>query len=289
MDTAPIPTLAQQLRAGEFIAAPGVFDMISARVADRMGFAALYMTGSGTVASYLGLPDAGIATYTDMVARAGQIARGTVTPLIADADTGYGGTVNVRHTVRGYEAAGVQAIQIEDQAYPKKCGHLSGQRVIPAEEMVGKIKAALDSRSSPDFLVIARTDARKAVGMDEAMRRAEAYAEAGADILFYEAPADVDEMRKVAAAFDTPLMANMVEGGATPVLTPTELEEIGFQVAIYPACGFLAATEALTRVYRALKDEGSSAAADAPLHPFPDFNALMGFDEVIDFEKRYEK
>ena len=284
----PSMSLAARLRAGEFIAAPGVYDMISARIADRMGFAALYMTGSGTVASHLGLPDAGLATYTDMVSRAAQIVRGTTTQLIADADTGYGGTINVRHTVQGYERAGVAAIQIEDQAFPKKCGHTRGQKLVPAEEMVRKIKVALDSRTSVDFLVIARTDARKAAGRDEALRRLEAFQEAGADILFYEAPADTEEMAEAGRLFDAPLMANMVEGGLTPVLTPAELAALGFQVAIFPASGFLAATEALTRIYRALRDHGSSAAADADLHPFGAFNALMGFDEIIDFEDRYE-
>ena len=280
--------LAQRLRAGEFITAPGVYDMISARVADRLEFPALYMTGSGVVASHLGLPDAGIATFTEMADRAAMIAAGTETPLIADADTGYGGWLNVRHTVRGYEQAGVAAIQIEDQAYPKKCGHTSGQRLVPTEEMVTKIKVALDSRDDADFLVIARTDAQKAVGRDEAMRRLEAYQEAGADILFYEAPANVEEMADAARRFDTPLMANMVEGGATPVLTPDALKALGFQVAIFPASGFLAATEALSRVYAALRDTGSSTADGAPLHDFKDFLALMGFDEVLEFESRYD-
>ena len=160
-------TLAAKLRDGdEFIVAPGVYDMISAKMADRMGFHALYMTGSGTVASHLGLPDAGIATYTDMVSRAGRVAGGTQTPLIADADTGYGGLVNVRETVRGYEMAGVSAIQIEDQDVPKKCGHLSGHKLVPAEDMVAKIKVALDSRLSDDTLIIARTDARKAIAAE---------------------------------------------------------------------------------------------------------------------------
>ena len=280
--------LAERLRSGEFIAAPGVYDMISARVADSMGFPAIYMTGSGVVASHLGLPDAGIATYTEMVSRAGQIAAGTRTPLIADADTGYGGTVNVRHTVQGYERAGVAAIQIEDQAFPKKCGHTEGQRLIPLDEMVRKIKVALDSRLDDDFLVIARTDARKADSKDEALRRLEAFQEAGADILFYEAPASVEEMEEAARLLDGPLMANMVEGGLTPVMTPDELAAIGFRVAIFPAAGFLAATEALSRVYRALRDHGSSGAADTTLHPFGDFNELMGFREVIAFEDRFE-
>lgn len=280
--------LAGRLRNGEFITAPGVYDMISARIADRLGFPALYMTGSGVVASHLGLPDAGIATFTEMVDRATMIVAGTTTPLIADADTGYGGALNVRHTVRGYEHAGVAAIQIEDQAYPKKCGHTSGHRLVPTDEMVTKIKVALDSRDDADFLVIARTDARKAVGHDEAMRRLEAYQEAGADILFFEAPANVEEMADAARRFDTPLMANMVEGGATPVLTPNELEALGFRVAIFPASGFLAATEALTRVYAALHDTGSSTADGAPLHSFKDFIDLMGFDEVLEFESRFD-
>ena len=280
--------LAGRLRNGEFITAPGVYDMISARMADRLGFSALYMTGSGVVASHLGLPDAGIATFTEMADRAAMIAAGTKTPLITDADTGYGAALNVRHTVRGYEQAGVAASQIEDQAYPKKCGHTSGQRIVPTNEMVTKIKVALDSRNDEEFLVIARTDAQKAEGRYEAMRRLEAYQEAGADILFYEAPANVDEMADAARRFDTPLMANMVEGGATPVLTPNELEALGFQVAIFPASGFLAATEALSRVYAALYNSGSSNVEGVPLHDFKDFLALMGFDEVLEFESRFE-
>lgn len=280
--------LAERLRAGEFILAPGVYDMVSARIADRLGFAALYMTGSGTVASHLGLPDAGIATYTDMVGRAAQIAGGTTTPLIADADTGYGGLVNVRHTVRGYEAAGVAAIQIEDQAYPKKCGHTTGQRLVPIAEMVAKINVAREARMSADFLVIARTDARKPLGLDEALRRAEAYAKAGADILFIEAPKDRAEMEQIARSFDTPLMANMVEGGATEILSPAELGRLGYRLAIFPASGILAAAAALSRVYGALKDSGSSAEAGVKLAKFSDFLALMGFDEILEFEARHE-
>jgi 2,3-dimethylmalate lyase len=287
MATTTKSILARRVRAGEFITAPGVFDMISARIADRMGFPALYMTGSGVVASGLGLPDAGIATYTEMVQHAARIADGISTPLIADADTGYGGAVNVRHTVRGYERAGVAAIQIEDQAYPKKCGHTQGQKLVPLAEMITRIKVARDCRDSEDFLIIARTDARKAAGPDEAMRRCEAFAEAGADILFYEAPADIDEMRRIGASFDLPLMANMVEGGATPVLTPDQLAEIGYQMAIFPASGFLAVTETLTRVYQGLRDHGSATATGATLHDFQEFLTLMGFDEILEFESRY--
>ncbi len=288
MTTTAKSILARRIRDGEFITAPGVFDMISARVADSMGFPAVYMTGSGVVASGFGLPDAGIATYTEMVGHAARIAGGISTPLIADADTGYGGAVNVRHTVRGYERAGVSAIQIEDQAFPKKCGHVDGQKLVPLEEMLTRIKVAQDCRDSDDFLIIARTDARKAAGKDEAMRRCEAFAEAGADILFYEAPADLDEMREIGRNFDLPLMANMVEGGATPIMTPNELAEIGYQIAIFPASGFLAMTQILTNVYQGLRDQGSSTASGAELYAFKDFVALMGFDEIMEFEARYD-
>ncbi len=288
MTTTAKSILARRIRDGEFITAPGVFDMISARVADSMGFPAVYMTGSGVVASGLGLPDAGIATYTEMVGHAARIAGGISTPLIADADTGYGGAVNVRHTVRGYERAGVSAIQIEDQAFPKKCGHVDGQKLVPLEEMLTRIKVAQDCRDSDDFLIIARTDARKAAGKDEAMRRCEAFAEAGADILFYEAPADLDEMCEIGRNFDLPLMANMVEGGATPIMTPNELAEIGYQIAIFPASGFLAMTQILTNVYQGLRDQGSSTASGAELYAFKDFVALMGFDEIMEFEARYD-
>src|SRR6185503_9693941 len=163
--------LKQLLTAGELIVAPGVFEMFSARIADQMGFKALYMTGYGISASYLGQPDAGLVTYTDMTSRARTIAEGTTTPLIADADTGFGGLINVRQTVRGYEAAGVQAIQIEDQEMPKKCGHTPNRRVIAAADMCRKIEVAVDARTNPDTMIIARTDARTGLGLDEAIRR----------------------------------------------------------------------------------------------------------------------
>ena len=210
--------LRARLHAKELLVAPGVFDGISARIADQMGFEALYMTGYGTVASHLGLPDAGIATYSDMVGRVEVIAGGTMTPLIADGDTGYGGLLNVQYTVRGYEAAGAVAIQLEDQEFPKKCGHMLGRRVVPIEDMVDKVKVAVASRESSDFLIIARTDARTTLGLDEALRRADAYAKAGADILFVESPESIEEMRTIGRSFDRPLIANMVEGGRTPVL-----------------------------------------------------------------------
>ncbi|MBM3487334.1 MAG: isocitrate lyase/PEP mutase family protein [Alphaproteobacteria bacterium] len=282
-------TLVERIRGGEFIVAPGVYDLISARIADTLGFPALYMTGYGVVASYLGLPDAGIATYNDMVGRARQIATRTATPLIADADTGYGGLLNVQYTVRGYEEAGVAAIQIEDQEFPKKCGHTPGRRVVPLEDMVDKIRVARESRTSSDFLIIARTDARGQHGIDEALRRGEAFAKAGADILFIESPENEDEMARIGRTFDKPLVANMVEGGKTPVKTPAELKALGYQIAIFPAAGFLAAGATLRRVYTALRDEGSAAASGAELYDFVAFSKLMGFQDVWDFEKRYAR
>jgi 2-methylisocitrate lyase-like PEP mutase family enzyme len=279
--------LRTRLRAKELLVAPGVFDGISARIADQMGFEALYMTGYGTVASHLGLPDAGIATYSDMVGRVEVIANGTTTPLIADGDTGYGGLLNVQYTVRGYEAAGAVAIQLEDQEFPKKCGHMLGRRVVPIEDMVDKVKVAVASRESSDFLIIARTDARTTLGLDEALRRAEAYAKAGADILFVESPESAEEMRTIGKTFDRPLVANMVEGGRTPILDRKTLEEIGYSIAIYPAFGFLAAGDALRNVYRQLKDKGSSVGSDVPLYKFSEFSEMMGFGEVSEFDKTY--
>ncbi len=281
--------LRTRLRAKELLVAPGVFDGISARIADQMGFEALYMTGYGTVASHLGLPDAGIATYSDMVGRVAAIAHGTATPLIADGDTGYGGLLNVQYTVRGYEAAGAVAIQLEDQEFPKKCGHMLGRRVVAVEDMVDKVKVAVASRESSDFLIIARTDARTTLGLDEALRRAEAYAKAGADILFVESPESVEEMRTIGRSFDKPLMANMVEGGRTPILDRKTLEEIGYSIAIFPALGFLAAGEALRQAYRQLKEKGSSVGANVPLYKFSEFSELMGFGAVSEFDKTYRR
>lgn len=282
-----IKSLAERIRRRDFTVAPGVFDMISARIADALGFDALYMTGYGVTASYLGLPDAGLATYTDMHGRAAAIAAGTSTPLIADADTGYGGLLNVRHTVRGYEAAGIAAIQIEDQEYPKKCGHTPDRRVIPAEDMVRKIQVAVESRSSADFLIIARTDARTALGLDEALRRGEAYAKAGADILFIESPESEAELERIGRSFDKPLLVNMVEGGRTPILPPARLKALGFTIALYPAAGFLAAGAALRGVYGDLRDKGTSQGTSVPLESFAAFSKLMGFEDVWAFERRW--
>jgi 2,3-dimethylmalate lyase len=278
--------LKAALQAGDMIVAPGVYDLISALVADRMGFRALYVTGYGVVASHLGLPDAGLATYRDMIERVGQIAKMTRTPIIADADTGYGGLLNVRHTVRGYEDAGVSAIQLEDQEFPKKCGHTPNRRVVPLDDMILKIRVACDSRSSADFLIIARTDSRTGLGLDEALRRGDAFARAGADIVFVESPESEAEMAVIAKTIGAPLMANMVNGGRTPMIPAKRLAEIGFSAAIFPTAGFLASAAALEMAYADIRDRGTSTSAVA-MYPFEKFNQMIGFPEIWEFERRY--
>ncbi|MEX0346341.1 MAG: oxaloacetate decarboxylase [Rhizobiaceae bacterium] len=279
------PRLRSAIEAQEFVLAPGVYDMISALIADRMGFKALYVTGYGVSASHLGLPDAGLATYTDMVSRVSQIVGGTSTPVIADGDTGYGGLLNVRQTVRGYEAAGVSAIQIEDQEYPKKCGHTPGRKVIPTKDMADKIRVACDSRSSADLLVIARTDSRTSLGLDEALRRVDAYVEAGADVIFVEAPESEDELIEISRRCAKPLLANMVSGGLTPVLPASRLAEIGYAIAIHPGLGFLAAGQALQTAFAELKDSGE--VTKAPLHDFDEFCRIVGFEDIWEFDRRW--
>lgn len=284
---APKPSLRTLLAPGRCLVAPGVFDLISCHMANQHAFQAQYMTGFGVVASHLGLPDAGLASYTEMVDRAQRIASVARAPLIADADTGYGGLLNIRHTVRGYEAAGVAAIQIEDQEFPKKCGHTPGRRVVPMADAVRRIEVASDSRSSADTLIIARTDARTALGLDEALRRAEAFAKAGADILFVESPESEAEMAAIGRHFHQPLLANMVEGGKTPVLPAARLAELGFQLAIWPAAGFLAVAAALAGNYRALLETGTTTGSGVPMHDFKAFCDILGFQDVYAFERRW--
>lgn len=282
-------SLRERLAQPGLITAPGVYEMVSLRLADQFGFDALYMTGFGTVASYLGLPDAGLATYTDMHNRVTAMAGMATTPLIADGDTGYGGLLNVHHTVRGYESAGAAAIQLEDQEFPKKCGHTPGRRVIAMKDMAQKIKVATEARQSKDFLIIARTDARTTLGLDEALRRADAYANAGADMLFVESPESLEEMRMIGERFDLPLVANMVEKGKTPILSKEELESLGFKLAIFPVTALLASLQAMTDVYQQFKAHGSSKNGETKLADFADLTKLMGFESVWDFDRRHQE
>jgi len=270
--------LRAKLAAGEFFLAPGLHDMMAARLAREQGFDVVYGSGYWLTASCYGLPDAGIATYTQMLERMTTLKR-TVgdTAVIADADTGYGGLLNVHHTVRGYEAAGIAAIQLEDQEFPKRCGHMEGKRVIPIEDMVDKIRVACDARQDPDgMLVIARTDAIAVEGFDAALRRAEAYGKAGADILFIEAPANQDQMRILCGGSDKPM-----------ILAADELRDLGYAGAIFPASTGLAANAAVDRMLRNLKERGTSVNPDIPLYDFQYFGRINGFDEVYAFEAKW--
>ena len=277
--------LLNRLAEGRLITAPGIFDMVSALVADRMGFEALFATGYGTVASGYGLPDAGLATYSDMLERFARMAALTRTPVIADADTGFGGLVNMRHTVRGYEAAGIAAIQIEDQEFPKRCGHTGPRPVIDGDEMARKIEVAASSRRCDGFAVIARTDARLSLGLDAALERARLYQTAGADVIFIEALKSRDEIARAVDLLDRPLAVNMAVGGKTPAMARRVLTELGVALAIYPTQALLAATAAMETTFAALKATGETDGER--LYDFSAFNTLVGMDEIQAFESRF--
>jgi len=284
------PILRQMLNKGDFFVVPGMQDMIATAVANKVGFPIVYGTGYWLTASSLGMPDAGLASYTQMLDRMATLVQTSNAAVIADADTGYGGLLNVAHTVKGYERAGVTAIQIEDQEFPKKCGHTPFKRCVPVEDMVEKIKVAAETREDKEnFLIIARTDARAADGVDAALRRLEAYDKAGADILFFEAPQSEAEMREACAAFKKPMMANMADGGKTPILPAAQLADIGYDFAIYPSMTSLVAAAAMEQALRQLKEQGLSQSPDIPLFDFTEFCKLIGFQQVWDFEKRWAR
>ena len=263
--------------------------MITAAVSNKVGFDFVYASGYWMTASALGLPDAGIASYTQMVDRVATLCRTSNAGVIADADTGYGGLLNVHHTVRGYEEAGVVAIQIEDQEFPKKCGHTPFKRVVPLIDMVEKVKVAVEARRDPETLIIARTDARQTDGFEGAMKRGLAYGDAGADVVFIEALESEDEMREACRRVSKPMMANMADGGRTPIRSKAEMQDIGYNMAIFPAATGLAAAAAAEAVLKLLKNEGTSLSPDVPLFNFSEFNSLIGFDEVWEFERRWAR
>ena len=271
------------------LVAPAAFDMVSAKVIERAGFEAVYLSGFGQSASHLGLPDAGLMTLSEIVERVHNMARAIHVPLLADGDTGYGGVINVRRTVQEFEWAGASAIQLEDQEIPKKCGHTEGKKLIDARAMALKIEAAVASRRSDDFLIIARTDARSILGFEEAIRRGKIYEAAGADVIFIESPQTEEELKIVADSFDKPTMANMVEGGKTPLLTATELNEMGFKLVAFAVSCLLAATKAMQRAMKVLREEGSTRPIVGEMTNFGDFNDLIGFPEVRSFEVKYGK
>jgi len=280
--------LREKLASKNFFVVPGIQDMITAVIADRVGFDVVYGTGFWLTASCYGLPDAGIATFTQMLDRVATLARTTKAAVIADADTGYGGLLNVHHTVRGYEQAGIAAIQIEDQEFPKKCGHTPFKRLVPQQDMADKIRVACEARADPqNTLIIARTDARQSEGMDGALRRAEAYRRAGADIIFVEALTSEAEMHAACARIDAPMMANMADGGLTPVLPAKDLADIGYAFAIYPSMTSLVAAAAMGTALGRLKDDGLSQSAENPMFDFKTFCGLIGFEDVWAFERKW--
>jgi 2,3-dimethylmalate lyase len=286
------PGGAARLRAlldsGQTIVAPGAFDPLAARLVEEAGFPAVYMTGFGTSAALIGRPDVGLLTMTEMAGNAGRIAACVDIPVIADADTGYGNPLNVIRTVGAYEAAGVAGIHIEDQVAPKKCGHMAGKLVIPAEEMAQKVRAAVEARTQPEFVIIARTDARAVEGLERALDRGRMYRDAGADALFIEALLTEREAEEAILAFpDVPLLFNWAEGGKTPPIGLDRLTELGYRIVIFPISTLLAATAAMRRVLREIAQAGTPAAAMGELPAFGEFLDFIGLPEVREAEQRY--
>lgn len=270
------------------IVAPGVADALAARLVALEGFEAIYMTGFGTSLTRLGMPDVGLLTASEMIDNAGRIADASGLPLVADADTGYGNPINTRRTIRDYEKAGAAGVHIEDQVWPKRCGHLAGKRVIPTAEMVAKIKAACDARHDPDFVIITRTDAIAVEGLEAALERGERYREAGADMLFIEAPVGRGEVERVADRFrDVPLLYNMAASGKTPDLPADELGTLGFRLAIYPNWVILAAIPAMQNLLKELKRTGSIAHLREKVATFKQFTDIAGLPEIQRLEERY--
>lgn len=280
--------LRELLSGDQLLVAPGAYDALSARLIEEAGFAAVYMTGFGTAASLLGRPDIGLVSATEMVDQARRIAGCVSVPVIADADTGYGNPINVIRTVRDYERAGVAGIHIEDQLMPKRCGHLTGKTLVPAEDMEAKIRAAVAARTDPDLVLIARTDARAVEGLESALRRARLYLDAGADMLFVEAPEDEAEIERVATEFaGVPLLFNWAEGGRTPAISLARLDELGFRLVIFPIGALLSAAVSVRRYLTTLLQDGTPDAVLSDLPTITEFVDTLGIAEVRELEARF--
>ena len=267
---------------------PGVYDTLSAKIAERAGFPLAFVSGYAVAATFIGQPDLGLLTQTEIVERARQVCGAVDIPILVDADTGYGNALNVVRTVRELMDAGAAGCFLEDQEWPKRCGHMQGKRVVSREAWLEKVRAAVDTRGRRDFFIVARTDALAAVGMDEALARVEAARAAGADATFVEAPASLDELREIGRRAPRPTVANMVEQGRTPVLGRSELAALGFDLILYPVAGLYASAQALTGVYRHLHEAGTTRGAE-PLMPFERFNELIGVDESRALAARFEE
>ena len=284
----PSTVLRRMLDEPEIIVLPGAYDALTARLAERAGFSAVFTTGFGFAATVLGVPDLGLLTMSETMDRVRHIVRAVGIPLIADMDTGYGNALNVVRTVRECVALGVAGIILEDQEWPKKCGHFEGKRVIPAEEQAAKLRAAVEARGNDDLMIIGRTDARQPLGLAEAIRRGQLYREAGADVVFVEAPRSVDELREVARAIpDAPLFANMIEGGKTPLLSSAELQELGYTMVVYPLSALFSAAKAAEETYRALFEEKTTAARQEAMVSLGEFEEIIGVPDWKELEARY--
>lgn len=288
--TEPRRRLRELLAGQRPLVAPGAYDALSARLVEQAGFDVVYMTGFGSTAGLLGRPDVGLLTGGEMVANAARLVDAVDLPAIADADTGYGNAVNVVRTVRGYEQAGVAGIHLEDQVMPKRCGHLRGKAVIPAEEMVGKLRAAVAARRDPDFVIIARTDAAAVHGLDDALDRARRYADAGADLLFVESPTSEEDIARIAEELrdSAPLVFNWAEGGRTPPLPLDRIGELGYALVLFPISTLLAATAGMRQVLARLRADGTPAAALPGLPGFDEFTELVGLSEVTAIGERFQ-
>lgn len=270
------------------VVAPGAYDALSARLIEEAGFQAVYMTGFGTAASLLGRPDIGLLSGSEMIDNARRIVGCVAIPVIADADTGYGNPINVIRTVRDYERAGVAGVHLEDQVMPKRCGHLSGKVLVPADDMAAKVRAAVAARTDPDFVVIARTDARAVEGLRAALDRAARYLEAGADVLFVEAPEDEDEIALIASELaGVPLLFNWAEGGRTPPVSLARLGELGFRIVIFPIGALLAAATAVRSFLVTLRRDGTPSAMLTDLPTIAEFVDMLGMAEVHELEARF--
>ena len=283
-------SLRSRLMAPQILVAPGVYDGLTAALAAEAGFEALYLSGAAVAYTRLGRPDIGLTSVTEMADTMALIRDRVDLPVIIDADTGFGNALNAQRTMRLYERAGANALQVEDQTFPKRCGHLKDKSLIPVGEMTGKIAAMADARASDETLIIARTDAVAVEGFDAAMGRAEAYVSAGADVLFIEAPRSGDELKTIAQTFGDriPLLANMVEGGATPVQGAADLEALGYSIVIFPGGIVRALAKTAEDYYQSLHAHGSNRPFADRMHDFDGLNAKIGTDEMLKLGKRYE-
>ncbi len=274
----------------ETLLAPGIYDALSGLIAEQSGAKAVYLSGASIAYTRFGRSDIGLVSVSEVHDTLAAVTDRIKVPIIVDADTGFGNALNVQRTIRSFERAGAAAIQIEDQSFPKRCGHLDGKVLIKKDEMVGKVKAAVDSRKTSDTLIIARTDARAVEGLQEAIDRAHAYHEAGADVLFIEAPRSVDELKQIRKSFDLniPLLANMVEGGKTPVKTANDLKSLGFNIVIFPGGAVRAAAFQLQQYYAGLLENGSNSEFSKRMHDFDSLNAVIGTPELLSIGKKYE-